>query len=152
MEILYIITLFDVFDNFRKVCFGGNVFLYIWCALCFFFLMRWSDYVSFSVYMNILWRYVLTFFENVQRCEQFSYNMFFWWFVRSCWWLLPPPQAAGGPSFLSFRGLLLYSPCSCRAPFFRLARFLYSFCFASDSPWGFADRHALNHGSCNRLV
>ena len=45
---------FDFFENVR--CWGmfGNVFVYCWCVLYYklLFLLRFSDSVTFSVYMN----------------------------------------------------------------------------------------------------
>ena len=46
---------FKNFENVRKTWIWENVFLYLWCALYYnlLFLIRLSDYVSFSVHMKI---------------------------------------------------------------------------------------------------
>ena len=65
------------FSRFRKMWVFGNVCLYFWCSLYYklLFLMRLSDSVSFSVYEHISFH--LHFLKNVQKCEYFSYNLFF---------------------------------------------------------------------------
>ena len=46
---------FEVFEHVRTFLISGNVLLYCWCVwyYSFEFLMRLSESVSFSVYINI---------------------------------------------------------------------------------------------------
>ena len=84
MEDWYIINIICIF---RCVGLSGNVLLYCWCVLYYKLrvLMRLSDALSFSVYMNIFPEFYL-FFENVQKCEQLSYDflstMYIYWYFR----------------------------------------------------------------------
>ena len=62
--------------------FGGRT---VWCNLYYklLFLMRLSDAVSFSVYMNIFQTYLCyTCGKMTQKCEQFSHELFFCDFGR----------------------------------------------------------------------
>ena len=58
--------IFDFFKYFRSFEIVVNAFYYYWCVLYYklLFLMRISDSVSFSVYMNIFWWCVSTCLEK----------------------------------------------------------------------------------------
>ena len=83
-----------IFDNFRTFWIFGNVFVYFWCVLylSFSFVMRLSDSVSFSVYMNIFKRYCSTVLEKMSRSvNKFRTKYYFVIFCDLCDYLVPSP-------------------------------------------------------------
>ena len=100
------------FRFFELFGFVWKIFLYFRCVLYskLLFWMRLSYLVSFSVYMKIFQRYFLifVFWKMFQKCEQFSYKLFFVIFC-DLWgpkWS-PPPLPTPNPGFnvkVPFRG------------------------------------------------
>ena len=100
-------------SNIFGFFYGWNVFLYCWCVLYYklLFLMRLSDSLSFSVYMNIFQRYFRTFFEHfMNKCLRSVNNSrtkdSLWFFrfgriFKDLWgpiWSPPPPPSPASMS------------------------------------------------------
>ena len=96
----------DLFWNVRIFGFLEMCFwvVGVFCSIHFLFLMRLSDPLSFSVYEHIFKIVLSIFLKNVQKCEQFSYELFVWdlFGILGPKWSPPSPSPASLSKFPSW--------------------------------------------------